>query len=64
MEYIMIAIMIIVGLIGIIKNKWPKYENGLGFAINANFFFIYCRDRYVSNKNSSMITVNNQWRIE
>jgi hypothetical protein len=41
MEYIMIAIMIIVGLIGIIKNKWPKYENGLGFAINANFYFLF-----------------------
>lgn len=33
--------MIIVGLIGIIKNKWPKYENGLGFAINANFYFLF-----------------------
>lgn len=40
--YIIISILaIIIGLIGILKNKWPKYEDGPGFAINTNFYFMF-----------------------
>ncbi|MDR0228593.1 MAG: hypothetical protein LBI72_05960 [Flavobacteriaceae bacterium] len=42
MEYIVISlIMIIIGLIGILKNKWPKYEDGPGLAMNTNFYFMF-----------------------
>jgi hypothetical protein len=33
--------MIIIGLIGILKNKWPKYEDGPGLAMNTNFYFMF-----------------------
>ncbi len=42
MKYLIISIlMIIIGLIGILKNKRPKYEDGPGFAINTNFYLIF-----------------------
>lgn len=31
--------MIVIGLRGILKNKWPKYKDGPGFAIETNFYF-------------------------
>lgn len=33
--------MIITGLIGILKNKRPKYEDGPGLAINTNFYLMF-----------------------
>jgi hypothetical protein len=33
--------MIIIGLIGILKNKRPKYEDGPGLAINTNFYLMF-----------------------
>jgi hypothetical protein len=40
MGYIIIyLIMIVIGLRGILKNKWPKYKDGPGFAIETNFYF-------------------------
>lgn len=42
MKYILISVlMIIIGLIGILKNKRPKYEDGPGFAINTNFYLMF-----------------------
>lgn len=42
MKYILIDILIIIiGLIGILKNKRPKYEDGPGFAININFYLMF-----------------------
>jgi len=42
MKYILISIMmIIIGLIGILKNKRPKYEDGPGLAINTNFYLMF-----------------------
>ena len=39
MIYIVISIvMILVGVIGIIKNKKPKYEDGLGFSIEVKYY--------------------------
>jgi hypothetical protein len=29
--------MIIIGLIGILKNKWAKYKDGIAFGLEANF---------------------------
>ena len=40
--YIIISILaIIIGLIGILKNKLPKYEDGPGFAINTNYYLMF-----------------------
>ncbi len=40
MEKILIGIVfLIIGLVGILKNKLPKYEDGPGFAIDTNYFF-------------------------
>lgn len=33
--------MIIIGVIGILKNKWPKYRDGPGFAIETNYYFAF-----------------------
>ena len=33
--------MIIIGLIGILKNKRPKYEDGPGFALEANYYMAF-----------------------
>ncbi|WP_430612255.1 hypothetical protein [Flavobacterium sp. JP2137] len=42
MEYIIISlVMIIIGIIGILKNKWPKYRDGPGFAIDTNYYFAF-----------------------
>jgi hypothetical protein len=42
MVYIIISfIAIIIGLIGILKNKLPKYEDGPGLAINTNFYLMF-----------------------
>jgi len=30
--------MIIIGLRGILKNKWAKYEDGPGFSIKTNYY--------------------------
>jgi len=39
MIYIVISLLaIIIGLIGILKNKRPKYEAGPGFAIETNYY--------------------------
>ncbi len=40
--YIVISIlMIIIGLIGILKNKKPKYEDGFSLAINTNYYLMF-----------------------
>lgn len=40
MEKILVGIVfLIIGLVGILKNKLPKYEDGPGFAIDTNYFF-------------------------
>ena len=31
--------MIVIGLRGIVKNKWPRYKDGPGFAIDTNYYF-------------------------
>lgn len=42
MIYIIISVlMIIIGLVGIIKIKKPKYEDGPGFAIETNFYLAF-----------------------
>lgn len=42
MIYIIISIlMIIIGLIGIWKNKRPKYRDGLGFAADVKFYILF-----------------------
>ena len=33
--------MIIIGFIGIVKNKLPKYRNGVGFADNINYYLAF-----------------------
>jgi hypothetical protein len=40
--YIIISFLaIIIGLIGILKNKLPKYEDGPGLAMNTNFYLMF-----------------------
>ncbi|SEH90704.1 hypothetical protein SAMN02927937_02056 [Paenimyroides aquimaris] len=40
MEKILVGILfLVIGLIGILKNKLPKYEDGSGFAIETNYYF-------------------------
>lgn len=42
MVYIIIhALMIIVGIIGIIKNKKPKYEEDLGYLIEIKYYLLF-----------------------
>ncbi|MDR0230112.1 MAG: hypothetical protein LBI72_13780 [Flavobacteriaceae bacterium] len=42
MMYIIISFLaIIIGLIGILKNKLPKYEDGPGLAMNTNFYLMF-----------------------
>ncbi len=42
MTYIIISvIMIIIGLIGIIKIKMPKYRDGAGYAAEMRFYFTF-----------------------
>ncbi len=42
MKYIIIyVIMIVIGIIGILKNKRPKYENGPGFALETNYYIAF-----------------------
>lgn len=39
MEKIVVGILfLVIGLIGILKNKLPKYEDGPGFAIETNYY--------------------------
>ena len=33
--------MIIIGLIGIFKNKLPKYRDGPGFAMEMNYYLLF-----------------------
>jgi len=33
--------MIIIGIIGIIFNKLPKYRDGLGFALAMNYYLLF-----------------------
>jgi len=33
--------MVIIGLIGIFKNKLPKYRDGVGFAADMNYYFAF-----------------------
>ncbi len=33
--------MIIIGLIGVFKNKLPKYSNSFGFAMNLNYYIAF-----------------------
>ncbi len=40
MIYIIISVLsIIIGIIAILKNKRPKYEDDPGFAIETNYYF-------------------------
>ena len=42
MTYIVISVLaIIIGLIGIFKNKLPKYRDGPGFAAEMRFYLIF-----------------------
>lgn len=42
MEYIIFyALMIIVGVIGIVKNKMPKYEEDSGYFIELKYYFLF-----------------------
>lgn len=34
-------VLMIIGLIGIFKNKLPKYRNGPGFAAEINFYLLF-----------------------
>lgn len=39
MEKIVVGILfLVIGLIGILKNKSPKYEDGPGFSIETNYY--------------------------
>lgn len=42
MTYIVISVlMIIVGIIGIVKNKMPKYEEGLGYLTEIKYYLLF-----------------------
>ena len=42
MEYIIInVLMIIVGIIGIVKNKMPKYKASLGYVTELKYYFLF-----------------------
>lgn len=42
MTYIIISVlMIIIGLIGIWKNKLPKFRDGAGFAADMNYYLVF-----------------------
>lgn len=42
MKYITISLlMIIVGVIGIFKNKLPKYRHGVGFSLSLNYYLMF-----------------------
>lgn len=42
MTNIVISILaIIIGLVGIIKNKLPKYRDGAGFSADIKFYFLF-----------------------
>ena len=42
MNYITFSLlMIVVGVIGILKNKFPKYRDGVGFSISLNYYLMF-----------------------
>ncbi len=42
MIYVIISIlMVIIGLVGIVKNKLPKYRDGIGFAAEMNYYLAF-----------------------
>lgn len=42
MKFIIISLlMIVVGVIGIFKNKLPKYRHGVGFSLSLNYYLMF-----------------------
>lgn len=40
--YIIISLLsIVIGLIGVVKNKRPEYEDGPGLATNTNYYLLF-----------------------